>query len=431
MNKKKVAFYTLGCKLNFAETSTLSQYFENAGYEIVNFSNDADIYVINSCSVTSNANKKSRNAISRAKNKNQNAIVVLTGCFAQLQSENLKENHAIDYIIGANDKDKIIDLINRLEKNNTTEIITTDHKDMKRFFPSVSYGDRTRSFFKIQDGCDYFCAYCTIPYARGRSRNQSIEQTVSQARDIAKKGIKEIILTGINIGDFGKSTGENFYELLVELIKVEGIERIRLGSIEPNLLTTQIIELVATNKKLLPHFHIPLQTGSDILLKLIRRKYDTNLFRKKIETIKTLIPDAFIGIDLIVGLNGETNEMLEETKSFIQSLDISYIHHFQYSEREGTPAVNFLPKTNPHLKQERANIINEICETKHKTFLNSQVGSIHEVLFETSVKKNKVFGYTENYIKVSTDYDEQIINKILKIKITGFIDNETMNCIIL
>lgn len=431
MNKKKVAFYTLGCKLNFAETSTISQYFENAGYEIVNFSKDADIYVINSCSVTSNANKKSRNAISRAKNRNQNAIVVLTGCFAQLQSENLKENHAIDYIIGANDKDKIIDLINSLEKNNTTEIITTDHKDMKRFFPSVSYGERTRSFFKIQDGCDYFCAYCTIPYARGRSRNQSIEQTVSQAQDIAKKGIKEIILTGINIGDFGKSTGENFYDLLVELINVEGIERIRLGSIEPNLLTTQIIKLVATNKKLLPHFHIPLQTGSDKLLKLIRRKYDTSLFREKIEIIKTLIPDAFIGIDLIVGLNGETNEMFEETKSFIQSLDISYIHHFQYSEREGTPAVNFLPKTNPHLKQERANIINEICETKHKTFLNSQVGSIHEVLFETSVKKNKVFGYTENYIKVSTDYDEQIINKILKIKITGFIDNETMNCIIL
>lgn len=431
MNKKKVAFYTLGCKLNFAETSTISHFFENAGYEIVNFTQPADVYVINSCTVTSNANKKSRNAISRAKNRNQNAIIVLTGCFAQLQSENLKENHGIDYIIGANDKDKIHDLISQLERNKTPKIYTTDHKDMKRFFPSMSYGDRTRSFFKIQDGCDYFCAYCTIPYARGRSRNQSIEKTVNQAKEIAKKGIKEIILTGINIGDFGKTTGETFYDLLVELIKVESIERIRLGSIEPNLLTTQIIELVAKNKKLLPHFHIPLQTGSDKLLKLIRRKYDTNFFSEKIINIKSLMPDAFIGIDLIVGLNGETNEMFQETTSFIQSLNVSYIHHFQYSEREGTTAVNFAPKINPQLKQERANIINKICETKHKNFLDSQVGSIHEVLFETSVKQNKIFGYTENYIKIATDFNKQFINKIIKIKITGYIDNETMSCEIL
>ncbi|MDD2386372.1 MAG: tRNA (N(6)-L-threonylcarbamoyladenosine(37)-C(2))-methylthiotransferase MtaB [Bacteroidales bacterium] len=425
--ENKVAFYTLGCKLNFAETSTISHYFENEGYNIVAFNDFANIYVINTCSVTANANKKSRNAISRAKSKNPDAIIIATGCYAQLKPEDLIAVKGVDYIVGANDKDKIAEIIKNIEKKENSLLISTDHKDMTRFFPSVSYGERTRSFFKIQDGCDYFCAYCTIPYARGRSRNESIANSIIRAKDIAAKGIKEIILTGVNIGDFGKSTKESFYELLLALTNVEGLERIRLSSIEPNLLTDEIIEFVAQNKKLMPHFHIPLQSGSDVMLKMIRRKYDTNLFRNKIEKIRTVLPNAFIGIDLIVGLNGETDALFEDTVTFVKSLNVSFIHHFQYSEREGTPAVSFTPKTSSQTKHKRAEIITNISNLKHKQFQEKQIGTKHVVLFESSIKDNTIFGFTDNYIKVATKYDKQLINSIKKVEITGFIDTDVMS----
>lgn len=429
--ENKVAFYTLGCKLNFAETSTISHYFENEGYKIVAFNEFADVYVINTCSVTAHANKKSRNAISRAKHKNPEAIIIATGCYAQLNPEDIEDIHGVDYIVGANDKDKIKDIIQNIQKKETSLIITTNHKDMTNFFPSSSYGERTRSFFKIQDGCDYFCSYCTIPYARGRSRNESISDSIVRAEDIASKGIKEIILTGVNIGDFGKSTGETFYDLLLALTNVDGIERIRLGSIEPNLLTDEIINLVAKSQKLMPHFHIPLQSGSDTMLQMIRRRYDTKLFRSKIEKVRTILPNSFIGIDLIIGLNGETDELFEETTNFVKSLDISFIHHFQYSEREGTPAVEFIPKTNPQTKHKRAEIINKISNLKHKEFQNKQIGSKHVVLFESSIKNDTMFGFTDNYIKVATQYDKQLINTIREVEITGFIDTDTMSIIII
>jgi len=425
MINKKVAFYTLGCKLNFAETSTISRFFTESNYDVVKFSEIADIYVINSCSVTSNANKKSRNAIARARSKNPKAIIIATGCYAQLKPEEIEELNFADYIIGANDKNSIEDII-KSHNNDDSHKILTDHKDVKTFFPAFSKGDRTRSFLKIQDGCDYFCAYCTIPYARGRSRNQSIKDILENARQIVQDGIKEVILTGINIGDFGKTTGESFYNLLFELVKIEGIERIRIGSIEPNLLTKEIIALVASSEKLLPHFHIPLQAGSDEILKLIRRKYDTALFRDKIETINKLIPNAFIGIDLIVGINGETDLHFKETVDFVSSLDIAYIHHFQYSERENTPAVNFKPKTSPQVKHQRADIITKISDKKHKDFLNKSIGTSHKVLLESSDKNGKIFGYTENYIRVTTSHSENLINKIVKVKIIDFDDSETM-----
>ncbi len=423
---KKVAFFTLGCKLNFAETSTISRFFLEKNFDAVKFSEKADFYVINTCSVTSNANKKSRNAISRALTLNPEAVIIVTGCYAQLKPDEIKNIYGVDYIFGANNKEEIERIIDISRKQENAGVITTDHKEMKSFFPAVSKGDRTRAFLKIQDGCDYFCAYCTIPYARGRSRNQTITETVEQAKSVAKEGIQEIIISGVNVGDFGKSTGENFFDLLKALADVEGIERIRIGSIEPNLLTEDIITFVANSNKIMPHFHIPLQSGSDEMLKLINRKYDTSFYRAKIETIKEQIPNAFIGIDLIVGVNGETDELFKKTESFVSSLDISFIHHFQYSERENTRAVNFTPKVNPQQKQKRAQIITKISDDKHRDFMQSQIGKNFKVLFESSRKNNKMYGFTENYIKVETDYNKSLINKIVEVKISGFAENDSM-----
>lgn len=430
VNSKKVAFYTLGCKLNFAETSTISRFFTDRGISSVKFSEPADYYVINTCSVTANANKKSRNAIARAVKQNPDAVVIVTGCYAQLKPEEIKNIYGVDYVFGANNKDEIDRIIEISSKPVSTGVITTDHKEMKCFFPAVSKGDRTRAFLKIQDGCDYFCAYCTIPYARGRSRNSSIAEIIKQAEFVAADGINEIIISGVNIGDFGKSSGETFFDLLKEIVKVDGIERFRIGSIEPNLLTDEIIKFVAGEKKIMPHFHIPLQSGSDEMLKKINRKYDTSLYKSKIEQIKHLIPHAFIGIDLIVGVNGETDELFNETVNFVKTLDISFIHYFQYSERENTRAVNFEPKVSPQQKQNRAKIIDKISAQKHKDFMNSQIGKEFTVLFESSKKNNKMFGFTDNYIKVVTDFNKSLVNQIIPVKISGFYDDECMTVII-
>lgn len=420
---KKVAFFTLGCKLNFAESSTILRYFIEKNYSLVDFKEIADVYVINSCSVTGNAEKKSRNAISRAKSKNADAVIIFTGCYAQFNQNDLLKL-GIDYIIGANDKDKIYEIIDNIEKKTNPFTISTNRNETKRFVPAFSQGGRTRSFLKIQDGCDYFCSYCAIPFARGKNRSATIEEIIPQAQHIADFGIKEIVLTGINIGEFGKNNDENLFELLKEIIKIDRIERFRISSIEPNLLSDEIIKLTADNQKIMPHFHIPLQSGCDEMLRLMNRRYDTDFFKNKIEKIKSFIPNAFIGIDLIVGVNGESDNYFQKTLDFVKSLNISFIHQFQYSERPGTKALNFSPKISPQEKQERADLINEISQKKHFEFLNNNIGKTTDVLFESTKKTNKMFGFTDNYIKTEIDFDEKNVNKIIKVKLIEFSENK-------
>lgn len=425
MSCKKYAIYTLGCKLNFSESAEIMNYFESAGYKKTTFNSKSDMYIINTCSVTSNANKKSRNAIARAKKLNNNAIIMVTGCYAQLSPQEIEKLTGIDYIIGINDKTQIKDILNKAEKKTDTEVFLTPHKRMHTFFPAYHAGNRTRAFLKIQDGCDYFCSYCTIPFARGRSRNQSIKETINQINEIASKNIKEVVITGVNIGDFGKSTGENFNELLLEISKIKDIERFRLGSIEPDLLNDEIIKLVADSSVIMPHFHIPLQSGSDKMLKIMRRKYDTTLFRKKIELIKKHLPHAFIGIDLIVGVNGETESYFEESAKFVESLDISEAHVFSYSERQNTKALDITPKISGTEKKKRADIIKKISKEKHLAFLKRHIGYKTKVLFEKSVNKDTIKGFSDNYINVVIDYQKHLINKIVKIKIEDIVDYQT------
>lgn len=429
---KTVAFNTLGCKLNFAESSRIYSFFKEKGFKLVPFSQEADFYVINTCTVTANANKKSRNAIQRAIKKNKNAIVIVTGCYTQTGLEELKKINGIDYIFGANDKEEIKKIIDHATKCDSPGIITTEHKEMKTFFPAVSQDDRTRTFLKIQDGCDYFCSYCTIPYARGRSRNMSIKDVLQKIEEEVEKGTKEIILTGVNIGDFGKSTSESFHNLLKAIVNQNIIPRLRIGSIEPDLLSGDIIKLIADSEIIMPHFHIPLQSGDNELLKIMKRKYTTELFKNRIDTIHKYIPDAFIGIDLIVGMNGETNEIFERSYNFIKTLDISYIHYFQYSERKNTPALNFTPKISPQIKNERVKLINQLCEEKNKKFLEKNIGKTQKVLFESKKKNDKIFGFTENYIRVSAPVKPEFINKIISVRLTGFdFDNDCLNSEIL
>ena len=428
---KTVAFCTLGCRLNFAETSTISRYFIERGFIVVPFSQKADFYVLNSCSVTSNANRKGRNAVARAHSQNPDAIIIVTGCYAQLKPDEVASLPGVKYVFGVNNKAEIERIIDNAENSQKVAVSTTPHNDMKTFVPAFSKGDRTRAFLKVQDGCDYFCAYCTIPYARGRSRNQSIETCVEQVKSLAQDGMKEVIISGVNIGDFGKTTGEAFCDLLKALVKVDGIERFRIGSIEPDLLTDEIIEFVASESKMMPHFHIPLQSGCDELLKLIGRRYDTALYRHKIELVKKLIPDAFIGIDLIVGVNGETLEMFNKTVDFVNSLDISFIHQFQYSEREGTRALKFTPRVTSKQKQVRADVIKSICERKHHEFVEKNLGSKRSVLFESAKKGGLMFGYTDNYIRVAVPYDKSLVNRICLVHLVEMIDEDVVKAEIL
>ncbi len=428
---KTVAFCTLGCRLNFAETSTISRYFLQRGFSIVPYSQKADFYVLNSCSVTANANKKGRNAIARAHALNPEAIIIVTGCYAQLKPDEVAAQPGVNYVYGVNNKSEIETIIDEAERNSKARITATPFKEMNNFLPAYSKGDRTRAFLKVQDGCDYFCAYCTIPYARGRSRNQSIAECVSQVEGLVREGMHEVIISGVNIGDFGKSTSESFYDLLKAFTKIDGVDRYRIGSIEPDLLSDDMIRLVAENPKIMPHFHIPLQVGCDALLKQIGRRYDTALYRHKIALIKSLMPDAFIGIDLIVGVNGETEEMFDETVAFVSSLDISFIHQFQYSEREGTRALKFVPRVTAQQKKERADVVAAICADKHKSFVESQLGKTFNVLFESTRKGGKMFGFTENYIRVSVDFDRNLVNKICKVRLLEAIDEECVSAEIL
>lgn len=420
---KKVAFYTLGCKLNFAESSSMARKFEELGFERVEYSEEADVYVINSCTVTAESDKKSRSLIRSAMKRNPNALMMVTGCYAQLKSDEVAGFEGVDYVLGSGEKSNITGYINNLQKNEQAIVRVTDHRKIKEYFAAYSYGDRTRTFLKVQDGCNYFCTFCTIPMARGMSRNDSIANTVNEAQKIADKGIKEIILTGVNIGDFGRSTGETFLDLIKALDQVEGIDRIRISSVEPNLLNDQVIEFVAQSTRIVPHFHIPLQAGSDEVLKLMKRKYNTALFAERVDKIKHLMPDAFIGVDVIAGTNGETDELFNQSYQFVLNLDISQLHVFPYSERPGTFALKIPHIVPVHERKNRVQRYIDLSERKHQMFYESQLGKTRPVLFEHQTKNKLMFGWTDNYVRVEAPFNEKMINQIVEFELKT-INNE-------
>lgn len=420
---KKAAFYTLGCKLNFSETSTIAGSFREVGFERVDFEEKADVYVINTCSVTNQGDKESRNIIRRAVKKNPEAMVIVVGCYSQLKPDEVGHIEGVDMVLGTQEKFVIPAYLGNLEKKETTEIRTTRLSDIKSYHKAFSWGDRTRSFLKIQDGCDYYCSFCTIPYARGKSRNDNISNTAIEAKKAVDKGFKEIILTGVNIGDFGKTTGENFLDLLKALENVEGLKRLRLGSIEPNLLKDEIIQLVANSKVIMPHFHIPLQAGSDEVLSLMKRKYSTDLFAKRVRRIREIVPHAFIGVDVIAGTNGETEEHFQESYDFINGLEISQLHAFTYSERSGTQALKIPWKVEIEDRKRRTQMYINLSEKKLRAFYEKQLGTQQTVLFEEQVKKDKIVGFTENYIKVETHHDESLVNQLKKVTLNSILPN--------
>ena len=423
MNKKNktVAFQTFGCKLNFAETSTIAKTFNDSGYAKVNKNEIADIYVINSCTVTANAEKRCKDAVKKAKKLNPNAQIAMVGCFAQLRSQELQANKDINFILGNHEKFKLVAHI-----ENAADSCFTSNEDIlsiKDFSPAYNSDDRTRTFLKIQDGCDYYCTFCAIPFARGKSRSDTIENTIRQANEIAKLGQKEIILTGVNIGTFGEKNNESFLLLLKALEQVSGIERIRISSIEPNLLTDEIIELVSKSKKILPHFHIPLQSGSDEMLKLMKRKYKRNIFKQRVHKIKETMPLACIAADVIIGSPGESEDLFNETYNFIDSLDISYLHVFTYSDRPEAVANKMPDKISVKAKKDRSKRLHDLGEKKKRNFYKLNAGTTHHVLWESANKKGIMSGLTDNYIPVYTKYDKSKINNVAEIKLES-IDNK-------
>ncbi|MFA9370489.1 MAG: tRNA (N(6)-L-threonylcarbamoyladenosine(37)-C(2))-methylthiotransferase MtaB [Labilibaculum antarcticum] len=409
---KKVAFYTLGCKLNFSETSTIGRSFKEMGFETVKHTEKADIYVLNTCSVTDHADKKCRQAIKKAIKTNPNAFIAVIGCYAQLKPDEILGIPGVDLVLGANEKFNILKYIDHLEKKGTGELHPCEIASIKDFHFSYSMGDRTRCFLKIQDGCDYYCTYCTIPFARGNSRNMSIKETVQQAKKVAEQGAKEIILTGVNIGDFGKSTNETFLDLIKELEKVKGISRFRISSIEPNLLSNEIIEFVAQSEKFVNHFHLPLQAGSNKVLKLMKRRYDRELFAQRIEKIKTLLPDAFIGVDVIAGSRGESEQDFEDAYLFIKDLPISQLHVFPYSERQGTKALEIKEVVPIPERKRRAKMLQILSEKKLSAFYQENLGKSEEVLFESYNDHGKMYGFTKNYLKVEIPYNQNLSNEL-------------------
>ena len=414
---KKIAFQTLGCKLNFAETSALGRQLKEIGFEACKTNEEADVVIINTCSVTDTADKKGRQMIHRMIKKHPHAYVVVTGCYAQLKPEEIANIEGVDLVLGANEKVVLTDFLNNIEKKQQAEYHVVRTAQIRNFRPECSADDRTRHFLKVQDGCDYYCTYCTIPFARGRSRNASIAETIEIAKKAIADGAKEIVLTGVNTGDFGRSTNETFFDLIKALDAIDADVRYRISSIEPNLLTDEIIDFVATSHHFAPHFHIPLQSGSDELLKLMHRKYDTALFAYKINKIKQVMPNAFIGVDVMVGVRGETLELFEECKTFIESLDISQLHVFTYSERAGTKALNITPIVPINERRRRNEILQQISEVKLKTFYDNQQGKEAVVLWEDSKKGDQMHGFTENYVKVECKYDKTKVNTFEKITI--------------
>ncbi len=408
---KKVAFGTLGCKLNFSETSTIARSFQEQGFVRVEFKEQADVYVINTCSVTDSADKKSRALIRQATRQNPAAFVVVIGCYAQLKPEEAATIEGVDLILGANDKFNITRYLENLNKHTSSEVHGCTFKEITDFQPSASFGDRTRSFLKVQDGCNYFCTFCTIPMARGKSRNPSIVSLVEETKHLASLGIKEINLTGVNIGDFGKTTGETFFELLVALDGVSEIDRIRMGSVEPNLLGNDIIALVAKSSKIAPHFHIPLQAGTDEVLSLMKRRYSTELFRQRVEEIRKQLPFAFIGVDVIAGMNGETDELFERTYHFIDSLEVSQLHAFPYSERANTRALQIDGIVPVAERKQRTQRLIQLSEAKLQAFYKKNLGRNAAVLFENHPGKKSSGGWTENYIRVEVPFQAELFNQ--------------------
>lgn len=412
---KTAVYYTLGCKLNFSETSTIGKILREAGVRTVRKGERADICVVNTCSVTEMADKKCRQAIHRLVKQHPGAFVVVTGCYAQLKPGDVAKIEGVDVVLGAEQKKGLLQYLGDLQKHEAGEAYTTAAKDIRSFAPSCSRGDRTRFFLKVQDGCDYFCSYCTIPFARGRSRNGTVASMVEQARQAVAEGGKEIVLTGVNIGDFGKTTGETFFDLVKALDEVEGIERYRISSIEPNLLTDEIIEFVSHSRRFMPHFHIPLQSGSDDVLKLMRRRYDTALFASKIKKIKEVMPDAFIGVDVIVGTRGETEEYFEDAYRFIAGLDVTQLHVFSYSERPGTQALKIDHVVAPEEKHKRSQRLLTLSDEKTQAFYVRHIGQTMPVLMEKTKAGMPMHGFTANYIRVEVENDPSLDNKMVDV----------------
>lgn len=426
---KTIAFHTLGCKLNFAESSFLAGGFAERGYTQVAFKEKADVYVINTCTVTQVAEKKCRNAIRQANKLNPEAIVAVIGCMSQLKDKEIAQIEGVDIILGNDDKRKLIDLVENHKKNTTVENHVCDISRLHSFYPSYSSSDRTRSFLKIQDGCDYFCTYCAIPYSRGRSRSGDIASTVACAEELAKQGKKEVVLTGVNIGEFGKQSGETFLELIRELDKIEGIERYRISSIEPNLITEETVDFCAASKKFLPHFHIPLQSGSNKILHLMKRKYDRELFAERVNYINRRMPHAFIAADVIAGFPHETAEDFAEAKDFIASLPLAALHVFTYSERPGTPAAG-MPENVPMNERHRRSMeLQELSDRKKEAFYRANKGRKANVLWEADNEDGMMYGFTENYIRVGRKFDERYINEITEETIE-IIDHEHKSYIV-
>lgn len=419
---KKVAFYTLGCKLNFSETSTISRMFEDKGYRKVAFTETPDIYIINTCSVTENADKKCRKVVREARKISPDAYITIIGCYAQLKPKEISEIPGVDAVLGAAEKFRLIELLDGFVRTKSTKILASDIEEAQSFNNAFSINDRTRTFLKVQDGCDYSCTFCTIPLARGSSRSDTIENIMQAALDIAASGVKEIVLTGVNTGDFGIRDGqreERFIDLIGSLDGVEGIKRFRISSIEPNLLSDEIIDFVAQSDKFAPHFHIPLQSGSDKILRKMKRRYLSELYVKRVEKIKTVMPHCCIGVDVIVGFPGETDEDFLQTYNFLNDLDISYLHVFTYSERANTPASEMSEAVPIKVRHERSKMLRTLSEKKKRKFYEENIGRTDDVLFEEDVENGVMHGFTNNYVRIAAKYDPVLINEIKTVKLAS------------
>ena len=424
-----VALTTLGCKLNFSETSTISRQFKNVGYSVVRFDQFSDIYVINTCSVTENADKQFKSYVSKALKINQDAFIIAIGCYAQLKPEELANVNGVDLVLGSKEKFKILDYLNDFKKNQSSKIHSCEISETNFYRSSFSIGDRTRSFLKVQDGCDYKCTYCTIPLARGISRSDKLDNVLRAAKEISDSGIKEIVLTGVNIGDYGKGEFGNknhkntFLELVTALDKVDGISRVRISSIEPNLLSNDIINFVSNSKKFVPHFHIPMQSGSDTILKLMKRRYLSKLYRDRINHVKQVMPNACIGADVIVGFPGETEEKFMETYNFIKSLDLSYLHVFTYSERDNTEAIGLNNVVPSNIRSKRSKLLRALSVQLKRKFYMSQLGTIKNVLFEPENRNGFIYGFSNNYVRIKTPWRSSIKDKIIPFELQNISDD--------
>lgn len=426
-NSHTAEFHTLGCKLNFAETSTIGKILAERGIRRSHLGETPDICVVNTCSVTEEADKKCRQLIRRLVKKYPDALIIVTGCYAQLKGNEIAQMDGVDIVLGSEQKLDVAQYLDKWLESKQSMVEITPTKDIRRFSPSCSRGDRTRYFLKVQDGCDYYCSYCTIPKARGRSRSGTIESLVAQAREAAAEGGREIVITGVNIGDFGKNTGEKIIDLFRELDKIEGISRYRISSLEPDLLTDEIIEFVAQSRSFMPHFHIPLQSGSDPVLKLMRRHYDSALFAEKVNRIKACIPDAFIGVDLIVGARGESEEQFGISRDFVSALPLTRLHVFPYSERPGTLALTIDGVVDQHTKSVRAGVMINISEGKLKEFTQQFIGTVRPVLFEQPQKGKPMHGFTDNYIKVYAPFQKEYINRLALVRLCEMNEDCSVN----